>query len=37
MAANLRGAGYDELAGRDARRKLRRLQVKADCQARQGR
>jgi hypothetical protein len=29
---NIHGADYDNLAPRDARRKLRRLQVKADCE-----
>lgn len=27
------GPGYDELAPRDARRKLRRLQLRAECEA----
>jgi hypothetical protein len=31
---NIHGKGYDSLAPRDARRKLLRLQVKADCEAR---
>jgi hypothetical protein len=29
----VRGPGHDELNARDARRKLRRLQVKAECEA----
>lgn len=29
---NIHGADYDALAPRDTRRKLRRLQVKADCE-----
>jgi hypothetical protein len=32
---NIHGADYDSLAPRDARRKLRRLQVKADCEQQQ--
>lgn len=31
---NIHGKAYDSLAPRDARRKLRRLQVKAECEQR---
>ena len=31
---NIHGKAYDSLAPRDARRKLRRLQVKAECEER---
>jgi hypothetical protein len=32
IAKNIHGKGYDSLAERDTRRRLIRLQVKADCE-----
>lgn len=32
VAGRLRGPGYDDLAARDTRRKLRRLQARAECE-----
>jgi hypothetical protein len=37
IVQGLQGPGYDGLDPRDARRRLRRLQVKADCEARRAR